>query len=136
MKRILAHRATFVQFMKFGTVGAAGFVVDTVLVYLGIYALGLERITAGYAAYPLTVTFTWFGNRIFTFREASRERVGEQWSKFLIVCLVGLAFNRGTYSLLVTTVPFAYEYPVIALFGGTLVGMFFNFFLSRRLVFK
>ena len=54
------------QFLRFGTVGAADFVVDTAVVYglrgmIGIYA-------AGAAAYCVAATFTWVFNRLWTFR--------------------------------------------------------------------
>jgi putative flippase GtrA len=59
----------------------------------------------------------------------------KQLTKFAIVCAIGLVFNRGTYSLLVSTIPVVYEYPVIGLLGGTAAGMFFNFFAARKHVF-
>jgi putative flippase GtrA len=130
------HRVTFVQFLKFGTVGVAGFALDNALVYFGIYALGLGRVAAGFASFPIVVTFTWFGNRIFTFRHADRSGTALQWARFAAVCAIGLVFNRGTYSLLVSTVPMVYAYPVLGLLAGTAAGMFFNFFMARRVVFK
>lgn len=130
------HRAVIVQFCKFGIVGALGFALDSALTYGGIYGLGLGRVTAGLGSFPITVTFTWFGNRIFTFRRAPRERMGAQWMRFFVTCAVGLVFNRGTYSFLVTSVPFIYDYPVFGLLAGTAAGMFFNFFMARKLVFR
>jgi putative flippase GtrA len=62
--------------------------------------------------------------------------MAKQWSKFAIVCAVGLVFNRGTYTLLVSLIPLVYDYPAIGLMGGSLAGMFFNFFASKKLVFK
>ena len=69
MKRLIAaHRLTFIQFFKFGTIGVIGFIADNALVYLGIYC-GLSRIAAGLASFPFVVLLTWGGNRFFTFRE-------------------------------------------------------------------
>lgn len=126
----------FVQFFKFGLVGLVGFIVDTAFTYGGIYILGLSRIAAGFFAFPFAVTVTWIGNRLFTFREVDHEPMAKQWAKFASVCAVGIVFNRGTYSLMVSTIPFVYDYPVLGLLGGTAAGMFFNFFASKRLVFK
>ena len=131
-----SHRALLIQFLKFGLVGVLGFLVDTSLLYFGIYRLGLSRIAAAMFSFPFAVTTTWFGNRIFTFPHAKRERIGQQWAKFAIVCAVGLVFNRGTYSLLVSNVGLVYKYPVLGLVAGTAAGMFFNFFVSRKLVFR
>ena len=126
----------FIQFMKFGFIGLLGFLVDTAFLYIGIDALGLDRVPAGFFAFPFAVTFTWLGNRLFTFREVEHEAMAKQWSKFAMVCVVGLVFNRGTYTLMVSLIPFVYEYPAIGLMGGSIAGMFFNFFASRKLVFK
>jgi putative flippase GtrA len=138
MKRLLtaARRKLIIEFIKFGTVGVFGFGVDTGLLYVGIDLLGLTRIEAGLFSFPFAATFTWFGNRIFTYGHKTHDSIGAQWGKFLIVCAFGLVFNRGTYSLLVTHVPIAFEFPVLALLGGTATGMLFNFFAVRRLVFS
>ncbi len=129
-------RQTFLQFLKFGIVGVIGFVVDTAFLYLGISALGLSRIAAGFFAFPFAVTTTWIGNRLYTFKDAPREPPAKQWAKFAAVCAVGIVFNRGTYSLMVSLIPFVYDYPVFGLLGGTAAGMFFNFFASKKLVFR
>ncbi|MDE1900102.1 MAG: GtrA family protein [Alphaproteobacteria bacterium] len=128
-------RGTVRQFAKFGAVGALGFVVDSAFLYFGIYVLGLGRVAAGFFSFPFAVTFTWFGNRVFTFRDAAPMPVARQLSKFAAICAVGLVFNRGTYSLLVHNVPLVYHYPVLGLLAGTAAGMFFNFFAARRHVF-
>jgi len=134
-KRILCHPTTL-QFLKFGMVGFVGFIVDTAFLYLGIGALGMGRIAAGFFAFPFAVTVTWIGNRLFTFRHVEHEPMARQWAKFASVCAVGIVFNRGTYTLMVSLIPLVYDYPVLGLLGGTAAGMFFNFFASKRLVFR
>jgi putative flippase GtrA len=137
MKKLnAAQRLLIVQFLKFGTVGALGFVVDTAFLYFGIDVLKFSRIAAGLFSFPFAVTFTWFGNRNFTFPHAPREHKTQQWAKFIIVCAIGLVFNRGTYALLVSNSSLVYKYPVLGLVAGTIAGMFFNFFAARRLVFR
>jgi putative flippase GtrA len=123
------------QFFKFGVVGVVGFIVDTAMLYYGIHMLGMERVAAGLFSFPFAVTATWLGNRLFTFKNAPPMSAAKQLAKFTLVCAVGLVFNRGTYSLLVTSIPLVYDYPVIGLLAGTGAGMFFNFFASRRHVF-
>ena len=131
-----AQREILGQFMRFGIIGAVGFLFDNALVYSGIGILGLGRIAAGLISFPFVVTLTWIGNRLFTFRQSPRAPLGQQFLKFFMVCGAGLVFNRGTYSLLVSHVALAYDYPVLGLLAGTAVGMFFNFFVARRLVFR
>ena len=131
----MISRATVFQFLRFGVVGAAGFVVDAAMLYFGIYVLGLSRVWAGLFSFPFAVTVTWIGNRTFTFHDAIPMAASKQLAKFAAVCVVGLIFNRGTYSLLVTYSPLVHSYPVIGLVAGTGAGMFFNFFAARRHVF-
>ena len=136
MKLSAARRRTLVQFLKFGVIGFAGFILDNAFVYFGIYKLGLGRIAAGLFSFPFVVTFTWIGNRLFTFHDAPKSRMSQQWLKFAMACAVGLVFNRGTYSLLVNNVPLVYAWPTLELLAGTAAGMFFNFFVAKKLVFR
>jgi putative flippase GtrA len=130
----LLRSQTLRQFLKFGLIGGLGFVVDSAFLYLGIH-LGLSRVAAGLFSFPFAVTVTWIGNRLFTFRNAPPMPAAKQLAKFTLICAVGLIFNRGTYTLLVTTVPLVYTYPILGLLAGTAAGMFFNFFAARRHVF-
>jgi putative flippase GtrA len=121
------------QFLRFGTVGAAGFVVDTAVVYglrgaIGIYA-------AGAAAYCVAATFTWFFNRLWTFRSAPRGAAGRQWMLFLATQCAGFVVNRGVFALLVTFSPFCATYPAVAIAAGVAAGMFLNFAAAKRFVF-
>lgn len=138
MKLVLtpSQRGLIIQFLKFGTVGVFGFGLDNALVYFGIYELGLSHIAAGWLSFPFVVTFTWMGNRLFTFSQASRANSKQQLGRFMFVCAIGLIFNRGTYSLLVAHCQLVYDYPVLGLLAGTAAGMFFNFFAARRHVFR
>jgi putative flippase GtrA len=123
-----------VQFLRFGAVGLLGFVVDTATVYGTRTALGLYG--AGLAGYVTAATSNWMLNRIWTFRGRGSGSARRQWALFMIVNLVGFVLNRGTYALLVTFLPMAAEQPVIAVAAGAIAGLFTNFSLSRRVVFR
>lgn len=125
---------TLAQFMMFGTVGLAGLVLDTATVYALRSRLGLYG--AGAAAYGVAATGTWLLNRLWTFRGRGGGPAHRQWARFLAANLVGFILNRGTYALLVTFMPLAAEQPVIATSAGAIAGMFINFSLSRRMVFR
>jgi putative flippase GtrA len=135
----LCSRATLLgtarQFMKFGSIGVVGFIVDSAFLYLGIHGLNLSRVAAGFFSFPFAVTATWIGNRLYTFSNAAPVPAAKQLTKFVVVCAIGLFFNRGTYSLLVSHVQVVYDYPVLGLVAGTGVGMFFNFFAAKKHVF-
>jgi putative flippase GtrA len=129
-----ARIAMIVQFLMFGTVGTAGFLVDTATVYALRYSLGLYG--AGMAAYVVAATVTWILNRLWTFRGLGSGPASQQWVRFLIVNLGGLVLNRGTYALLVTFVPLCAKEPVFATAAGAIAGMFVNFSLNRTMVFR
>ncbi len=122
------------QFMRFGTVGAVGFVVDTSVVYATRGALGLYL--AGVVSFLCAATVTWIGNRIWTFRTTTAGGMKRQWMLFLAANSSGFLLNRGTYAILVTISPLCAREPVFAIMGGVAMGMFLNFHLSRRIVFR
>jgi putative flippase GtrA len=128
------QQAVLAQFMRFGTVGAMGFVVDNATVYglrgfVGLY-------WAGALAYLVSASFAWMCNRLWTFRGRGSGAVHRQWMLFLAANLIGFILNRGTYFILITVSPVCAEYPVLAIFAGTLMGMFMNFHMSRTVVFR
>ncbi len=129
-----AQRLTIVQFLRFGTVGGVGFLVDTATVYGLRHFLGLYG--AGLVAYVLAATSNWALNRIWTFRGNGSGPAHRQWAMFMLTNLVGFVLNRGAYILLITFVAAAARQPVIATAAGAVAGMFANFSLSRRLVFR
>ena len=129
-----ARVATLMQFLMFGTVGTVGFIVDTAIVYALRGSLGLYG--AGMVSYVVAATVTWWCNRVWTFRGRRSGALHRQWALFLLTNLGGFALNRGTYAALITFVPLCAAEPVLAVAAGSLAGMFANFGLSRRIVFR
>lgn len=128
------RRATAGQFLRFGAVGTLGFLVDTAVVYATRGALGLYG--AGIVAFFAAATTTWLLNRAWTFRGLGSGPAHRQWAKFMLANLLGFVLNRGTYFVLVTVSALCAAQPVLAVAGGSVAGMFVNFALSRRLVFR
>ena len=122
------------QFLAFGTVGTICFLVDTAFVYALRGALGLYA--AGLASYVVAATVGWALNRAWTFRGAASTSMLRQWSTFLVAGLGGLVLNRGAYSILVTVSETCVEHPVLAVAAGSIAGMFLNFTMSRKVVFR
>ncbi len=129
-----ARLQLLVQFLMFGTVGTLGWMVDTSVVYSLRYPLGLYW--AGLVSYLAAATCTWGCNRLWTFRGHGTGAAHHQWMRFLAVNAFGFVLNRGTYALLVTFVALCARQPIFATAGGAVAGMFLNFTLSRRLVFR
>lgn len=133
LRRAASH-PVIPEFLRFGTVGAIGFVFDTATVYLLRGSIGLYA--AGLAAYFVAATVTWWLNRQWTFRGKGQGSALRQWARFLMANAAGFVLNRGTYMLLIALVPFCAEHPVLAVAAGSIAGMFSNFGLSRSLVFR
>ncbi len=123
------------EFLRFGVVGGIGFVVDTAVLY-GALALGAGLYLGRAISYLTAATTTWALNRAWTFRGRGSGPAGQQWALFVVVNLGGFVLNYGTYAALVTYVPLAAAHPVLGVAAGSIAGMFSNFFLSRRLVFR
>jgi putative flippase GtrA len=123
------------QFLRFGAVGTAGFMVDTATVYATKGALGLYG--AGAVAYLIVTSATWLFNRLWTFSDRGRGRPAHrQWLAFLAANLLGFTLNRGTYAVLVTISATCVSQPVFAVAAGALAGLFVNFHLARSVVFR
>ena len=129
-----ARRAWIIDLLRFGTVGGVGFLLDSATVYASRAALGLYG--AGVLAYFVAATGNWLLNRVWTFRGRGSGPAHRQWAAFLAANLVGFVLNRGTYAILVTVSALCARQPVYAIAAGAIAGLFTNFSLSRRLVFK
>lgn len=127
------QRAILGQFLRFGTVGGVGFLVDTAIVYAARGALGLYG--AGVVSFLGAATVTWLLNRVWTFRGLGGGPMHRQWLLFLATNAIGFVLNRGAYFTLVATTGICVRYPVLAVAAGAVAGMFANFGLSRRIVF-
>src|SRR6202000_3143447 len=121
------------RFLRFGIVGAAGFVVDEGLLSIGHYLLKLDPYTARVISILCAMTFTWWGNRTLTFAEHAAEGAGamlREWLKFVLANALGSVANYIVYTLCVRYAPSPLSNPLLAVFVGVLVGMGFNFTLS------
>jgi putative flippase GtrA len=135
LRKLLLHKTLILEFFKFGIVGLLGLAVDTSVVYLAIHGFGWHPVASAIFSFPFAVTFTWVLNRHFTYGQSPKTPIRQEWARFLAVCSIGFVINRGVYTALVLTVPLIYANPFIALFAGSIAGMFFNFFVSRKWVF-
>jgi putative flippase GtrA len=83
------------------------------------------------------VTFTWLGNRTLTFRDrAARTGLWREWATFVAANAIGGCVNLSVYTALVTFAPPPFDNPFLAVFAGVLAGLFLNFTLSSRVVFR
>ena len=129
-------RQTAAQFLRFGVVGTVGFLVDSA-VLLAMIALGLGPYAGRIASYLAAASATFALNRAWTFRGAARDTpVAAQWARFVALNLIGFAANYGTYAVLIASVPVVAANPVLGVAAGSVAGMFLNFAVARRYVFR
>lgn len=127
------------KLVRFGTVGGAGFFVNEAALLFARAVLHLGDHAGWLFGFAVAVTFTWWGNRTFTFHEhKSRGHAGVlgEWVRFVATNAFGAVANFAVYALLIAFAPRPFNVPYAALFFGVLVGLVFNFTLSKRLVFR
>jgi putative flippase GtrA len=126
------------SFLRFAVIGALGTPVDWGVLQLMVH-WGTGPYLGRMISWFCAATFTWTGNRYFTFA-ATRARglvaTGREWVRFLVANAVGGLVNVGLYSVLVRFAPPPFNDLTVALVCGVLLGLLFNFTLSKKLVFK
>jgi putative flippase GtrA len=122
------------RFIRFAVVGLLGLCWDTGTVYALRGIAGLY--VAGTVAFVVAASANWVVNRIWTFRGHNHAAPHVQWAKFLAANAIGFVFNRGTFFILISISALCHNEPVLAIVAGSIVGIFFNYFLSKRFVFS
>jgi putative flippase GtrA len=126
-------------FIRFALVGTAGYVVDTGVLAWDTAVLGLDFKTGRALSIFVAMTVTWLGNRYLTFRDRRARNLSgalQEWLKFIGANAVGAMVNYGTSVLLVAYAGQPFNHKFVAQACGVLVGLIFNFTLSKKLVFK
>jgi putative flippase GtrA len=103
LRRGLGRRANWVALVRFGVVGASGYVLNLAVFALCVHGLAVEYHGAAVVAFAVAVSnnFTW--NRRWTF-DARDGHAGFQAARFLIVSLAAFAFSLAALQLLVADV--------------------------------
>jgi putative flippase GtrA len=123
------------QFLRFGVVGTAGFLMDSA-VLLAMLALGAGPYAGRVLSYLAAASLTFALNRAWTFRSAAKAPVARQWGRFVALNLLGFVANYGTYAAALAASPLVAAYPVLGVAAGSIAGMFINFAVSHRFVFR
>lgn len=137
MSKLLAALGRL-SFLRFAAIGALGVPVDWIVLQLMVH-WGTGPYAGRVMSWFCAATFTWMGNRYFTF-SATRARgltaIIKEWLRFLGANAVGGLVNVGLYSVLVRFAPPPLNDLTVALVLGVLLGLVFNFTLSKKMVFK
>ena len=115
--------------------------VDSTILGCRHHWLGLDPFKGRALSMFCAMTFTWMGNRYFTFPRSAGARQSSAPSfmngcKFVAANIVGALVNFGVYAALVHFASAPLNNKYIALVIGVLAGLIFNFTLSKKLVFK
>ena len=134
----LLARLSQVSILRFAVIGILGMPVDWLVLQLCLH-WGTGPYLGRVIAWLVAATFTWAGNRYFTFADSrSHTVIGtvQEWGRFLAANAVGGLVNVGLYSVMLRFAPPPFNDLNLAFFSGILLGLAFNFFLSKKMVFR
>ena len=126
------------QFQRFLAVGTLGFVVDFLVLYLAVNALGLHTLAGRVVSFLVAATVTWKANRHFTFASKAPVVPGaaaREWLRYLMTTAIGGAINIGVYLCWLTMFGQSNANLFLAVVAGSGVALIFNFLLSKYVVF-
>ena|ERR1700757_433261 len=138
---ILSRLGLSESFIRFGIVGVLGFCWDTGTVYALRPFINLYL--AGTCGFLVAASANWAVNRLWTYRHRIHAAPHVQWAKFMTANAIGFVFNRGVFFTLVSKyfsdaakTGIFHSQPVLAIAAGSISGLCFNYFLSKRFVFS
>ena len=123
------------SFWRFALVGIGGLLVDLTVLYAGLWGLGLPWFLAKVFSFFTAATFTWWMNRQYNFGKSDKSIIIE-WGSFLATNAFGGFVNLSIYTAAVTQFPPYVWMPAVATGLGSLGGLFFNYLLSKHIVFS
>lgn len=82
----------WIQLIKFGAVGASGYVINLAVYELVRQGLGVNYLFAAVVAFCVAVLNNFYWNRHWTF-DAKDGHAGFQSARFFVVSLIALGFN-------------------------------------------
>jgi len=112
-----------IKFLKFGTVGFSGLVLDFGVTYAVKEVLGWNKYVANSLGFLLASASNYYLNRIWTFHSVDPE-IGWQYAKFLVVALVGLLLNNAIVYVLTERIRFNFY---LSKFCAVVLVFFWNF---------
>jgi len=100
VRSALRAPANWLELIRFGAVGASGYVVNLVVFTLLVHAAGVDYIVAAVVAFVVALVNNFVWNRLWTFR-AHDGHTGFQAARFVVVSLAAFAFNLAVLYALV-----------------------------------
>lgn len=125
------------EIAKFGVVGAAGFVLTTVLNNLFHFGLNIGPLTSFGLATIIAATASYFANRHWTWKHKDDSGLGRGLSMFLVLSAVGLGISEIPvgFSEYVVGAHSKLAYNISSTIVGTALGTVWRFWSFRKWVF-
>lgn len=132
------------QFLLFATIGATATFVDMGALWVALRLFGANPYLGRVFSFLCAATFTWVCNRNITFKGPRTHHLLVEYLRFLGVACVGFSVNFLLYSLVLALTPKLVALtpwqlallPYAGVIVGSGAGLLFNYFGSRRLVFR
>jgi len=100
VRSALRTSANWLELIRFGAVGASGYIVNLVVFTLLVHAAGVDYIVAAVVAFVVALVNNFVWNRLWTFR-AHDGHAGFQAARFVVVSLAAFALNLAVLYALV-----------------------------------
>jgi dolichol-phosphate mannosyltransferase len=88
----LRHPANWLQLIRFGAVGASGYIVNLAVFTAAVHGAGFGYLVAAVMAFIVALANNFVWNRAWTFK-AHDGHAGFQAARFVVVSLAAFAFN-------------------------------------------
>jgi len=121
--------------MRFGAVGAVGFVVDGGLLWLFL-SQDFSPYLARALSFPAAVLVTWALNRNWTFAVTAGSSRKAELQRYFGVQVVGNLTNYGVYSTIISVFGIASGTVLVAFVVGSFTGSCLNFIGARVFAFR
>lgn len=131
MKELIKRRVVR-QFVKFGIVGVSSTIIDWGIFYLLNLVFGVYYLKAKVLSFAVAVFNSFIWNRRWTFRSKNPHQ-SQEFTKFLIIALVGLSINALIMYLAVSILQ---TRKIIGLIFATGIVTFWNFLANKFYTFK
>ena len=122
------------KLISFGLVGISGVAVQFLVFFLLDYLNNLDFLVNNFTSILLGNIWGYFFNNLITFKNNLLKGIDffRGMIKFLIISSISIIINISSSTILFNL----YNQKVLAILFGVIIGFFFNFFVSRKIIWK
>ena len=124
------------SFLAFAGAGAAGFLIEAVILTGLTLAAGWNAVHARAVSFPLAATVTWLLNRRFAFAGRGVTRLRTEYAGYLAIQIAGACVNLAIFVICITAFPRLAAWPFVPLAAGAAFALVFNFVLARTILYS